>query len=448
MFGFLKPAPFAAPLPAAQVDPTYRRLRLQVFAGIFIGYAGYYLVRNNLALAIPDILREHPGYSKADLGNALTGLSIAYGLSKFLMGSVSDRSNPKYFLPLGLLLSAGITAAFGLSAGVYASLSAIFAVQFLNGWVQGMGWPPCGKTMVHWYSTRERGRWVSVWNTAHNVGGAMVAYLALVGVTLFHDWHAKFYFNAMIAAALAVGVFFLLQDTPQSRGLPTIEQYKDDYPVGYSAASERTLTFREILLKSVLNNGYLWAIAVANAFCYFVRYGVENWIPTYLETAKGFSFKESSFAWGLYEWSAIPGTIACGWISDKWFKGQRAPATILFMALTLVAVVVYWLNGKGPLWIDYAALIAIGFLIYGPIMLIGLQSLDLVPKKAAGTAAGFTGFFGYAFGSAISGTGVGWIADHWGWGGVFITMVACCLLTIAFSALTLGHRAQSESRAG
>jgi len=448
MFGFLKPAPFAAPLPPEQIDPTYRRLRLQVFAGIFIGYAGYYLVRNNLALAIPDILREHPGYSKADLGNALTGLSIAYGLSKFLMGSVSDRSNPKYFLPLGLLLSAGITAAFGLSAGVYASLSAIFAVQFLNGWVQGMGWPPCGKTMVHWYSTRERGRWVSVWNTAHNVGGALVAYLALVGVTLFHDWHAKFYFNAMIAAALAVGVFFLLQDTPQSRGLPTIEQYKNDYPVGYSAASERTLTFREILLKSVLNNGYLWAIAVANAFCYFVRYGVENWIPTYLETAKGFSFRESSFAWGLYEWSAIPGTIACGWISDKWFKGQRAPATILFMALTLVAVVVYWLNGKGPLWIDYAALIAIGFLIYGPIMLIGLQSLDLVPKKAAGTAAGFTGFFGYAFGSAISGTGVGWIADHWGWGGVFVTMVACCLLTIAFSALTLGHRAQSESRAG
>jgi OPA family glycerol-3-phosphate transporter-like MFS transporter len=116
------------------------------------------------------------------------------------------------------------------------------------------------------------------------------------------------------------------------------------------------------------------------------------------------------------------------------------------MALTLVAVVVYWLNATGPLWIDYAALIAIGFLIYGPIMIIGLQSLDLVPKKAAGTAAGFTGFFGYVFGSAISGSGVGWIADHWGWGGVFTTMVACCVLTIFFSALTLGHKAQSQAR--
>jgi OPA family glycerol-3-phosphate transporter-like MFS transporter len=181
-------------------------------------------------------------------------------------------------------------------------------------------------------------------------------------------------------------------------------------------------------------------------FCYFVRYGVENWIPTYFETAKGYSFKESSVAWSLYEVAAIPGTIACGWISDTWFKGKRAPATILFMALTLLAVLVYWFNAKGPLWIDYAALIAIGFLIYGPIMIIGLQSLDLVPKKAAGTAAGFTGFFGYVFGSAISGTGVGWLADHLGWGGVFTTMVGCCLLTIFFSALTLGHQAHSSSR--
>ncbi len=446
MIGPLRPAPFAPPLPAERVDPAYKRLRREVFAGIFVGYAAYYLVRNNLALAIPDILREHPEYSKAALGTALTGLSLAYGLSKFLMGSVSDKSNPKYFLPLGLLLSSAILAFCGLVKAVYASLFLLVALQTLNGWVQGMGWPPCGKTMVHWFSTKERGLTVSIWNTAHNLGGALVANFALLGVTLFHDWGAKFYFNALIAAGLAVAVYFLLQDTPQSRGLPPVEQYKNDYPPGYSEDHEQTLGFREIFFEHVLRNRYLWAIAVANAFAYFVRYGVVNWIPTYLETAKGFSFKQSSLGWSLYEYAAIPGTIACGWISDRWFKGRRAPATILFMALTLVAVVVYRLNIKGPLWVDYAALIAIGFLIYGPIMIIGLHALDLVPKKAAGTAAGFTGFFGYVFGSAMAGTGVGWIADHWGWSGVFATMVACCLLTILFSALTLGHKAESEGR--
>jgi OPA family glycerol-3-phosphate transporter-like MFS transporter len=440
MLGFLKPAPSAELCPAEQMDSTYRRLRWQVFAGIFLGYAAYYLVRKNFALAIPDILKEHPEYSKAALGAALTGTSVAYGFSKFLMGSVSDRSNPKYFLPLGLLLSCALTAVFGLAKGIYASLFAIIALQTLNGWVQGMGWPPCGKTMVHWFSTRERGRIVSVWNVSHNVGGALVASFALVGVALFADWGAKFYFNALIAAVFAVIVFFLMRDTPQSCGLPPIEEYKRDYPPGYSAEHERTFTFREIFFEHVLPNKYLWAIAFANAFIYFVRYGVVDWIPTYLQTAKGFSFQQSSLGWSLYEYAAIPGTLVCGWMSDKVFNGRRAPATILFMALTLVAVVVYALNRNGPLWIDYAALISIGFLIYGPIMLIGLHALVLVPKKAAGTAAGFTGFFGYVFGSAIAGSGVGWIADHWGWGGVFGSMIGCCLLAILFSAFTLRHR--------
>jgi OPA family glycerol-3-phosphate transporter-like MFS transporter len=440
MIGFLRPAPHVAPLPLDRVGPEYRRLRRRVFAGIFAGYAGYYLVRNNLALAIPDLLAEHPEYSKAELGTALTGLSIAYGLSKFLMGSVSDRSNPKYFLPLGLLLSSALMAAFGLYEAFYGSLTAIIVVMAANGWVQGMGWPPSGKSMVHWFSTRERGTVVSTWNVAHNVGGALVANLALLGVILFQDWGAKFYFNALIAALIAISVFFVLEDTPQSRGLPPVEKYKDDFPPGYSEAHEETLPFREIFLRYVLPNKYLWAIAIANAFCYFVRYGVVNWIPTYLETAKGFSFHESSFAWSLYEYAAIPGTIACGWLSDRWFRGQRAPMTMIFMALTLVAVVVYWMNLRGPIWIDYASLFAIGFLVYGPIMMIGLHSLDLVPKKAAGTAAGVTGLFGYVFGSAIAGTGVGWIADRWDWSGVFVTMVACCILAIAFVSLTLRHR--------
>jgi OPA family glycerol-3-phosphate transporter-like MFS transporter len=440
------PLMHVATVPAASVDREYRRNRRSVYAGIFIGYASYYLVRNNLALAIPDILKDYPQYSKADLGWALTGTSISYGISKFLMGSVSDRSNPKYFLPLGLLLSCAIMFVSGVFKMIYASLALVILLQIANGWVQGMGWPPCGKTMVHWFSTKERGLVVSFWNVGHNVGGGLVATFALWGVTLFHDWGAKFYFNAAIAATVAIVVFFLMRDTPAAYGLPPVEEYKNDYPPHYGTGEERKFTYREIFVDHVLGNKYLWAIAIANAFIYFVRYGVVNWIPTYLQTAKGFSFSQSSTGWALYEFAAIPGTIACGWMSDKVFKGRRAPATILFMSLTLVAVVAYWLNLHGPLWIDYVALFSIGFLIYGPIMIIGLHALDLVPKQAAGTAAGFTGFFGYVFGSAIAGSGVGWIADHFGWAGVFGTMVVCCLLTIAFSAMTLGHKAESATR--
>ncbi len=444
MLSILKPAPAAPPLDPAKIDPQYRRLRWQVFSGIFVGYAAFYLVRNNFALAMPDILKAHPNYSKTELGWAMTGLLTAYGVSKFIMGSVSDRSNPRWFMALGLLLSCAVTFSFGAIPGIYSSLFLIIALQTLNGWCNGMGWPPCGKTMVHWWSTKERGRTVAVWNVAHNVGGALIAVFATWAVGYFSDWGATFYFNAVIAAVVSGLIILLVRDTPQSCGLPSIEQFKNDYPPNYSAEHERTFTFKEIFFTYVLNNKFLWAIAVANAFVYFVRYGVVNWIPTYLQTAKGFNFKESGMAWTAFELAGIPGTILCGWMSDKVFKARRAPATILFMALTLVGLVVYGLNGKGPLWIDVASLIAIGFFIYGPIMMIGLHALDLVPKKAAGTAAGFTGFFGYFLGSAPSGAGVGWIAEKFGWGGVFITMIVCCLLTMVFSAMTLGHRATSS----
>ena len=194
-----------------------------------------------------------------------------------------------------------------------------------------MGWPPCGKTMVHWFSTKERGLVVSVWNVAHNVGGAIGRQLRALGVMLFGDWGAKFYFNAAIAAAVAVIVFFLMRDTPQSSGCLQSRSTRTTIRRTTTPSSERTFSYREIFVEHVLSNRYLWAIAVANAFVYFVRYGVVNWIPTYLQTAKGFSFQQSSIGWALYECAAIPGTIACGWMSDKVFKGRRAPATILFM---------------------------------------------------------------------------------------------------------------------
>ncbi len=92
---FFKPAPHVERLPADRVDSEYRKLRLQVFLGIFIGYAGYYFVRKNFSLAMPYLIEQ--GFSKGELGVILSAVSIAYGLSKFLMGIVSDRCNPRYF---------------------------------------------------------------------------------------------------------------------------------------------------------------------------------------------------------------------------------------------------------------------------------------------------------------------------------------------------------------
>ncbi|MCJ8351367.1 glycerol-3-phosphate transporter [Moritella sp.] len=429
MFGIFKPKEHIARLPADQVDSSYKYLRWQLFFGIFVGYAGYYLVRKNFSLAMPYLIEQ--GFSRGDLGVALSAVSISYGLSKFLMGSVSDRSNPRYFLTAGLLMSAAIMFTFGYMPWATSSITAMFVLLFLNGWFQGMGWPACGRTIVHWWSKKERGELVSVWNVAHNVGGGLIGPMFLLGLWAFNDdWHSAFYVPAFFAVLVAVFVWFTVRDTPQSCGLPPIEEYKDDYPDDYSTDHEQEMTAKEIFLKYVLNNKLLWSIAIANAFVYLIRYGVLDWAPVYLKEAKGFTVDGSSWAYFLYEWAGIPGTLLCGWISDKLFKGRRAPAGILFMALVTIAVLVYWFNPPGNPAIDMAALIAIGFLIYGPVMLIGLYALELAPKKAAGTAAGLTGLFGYLGGAVAANAVLGYTVDHFGWDGGFMVLVASCFASI------------------
>lgn len=437
MFRFLKPPPHIARLPEARIAPTYTWLRWQVFIGIFIGYAGYYLVRKNFSLAMPHLVEQ--GFSRGDLGVALSGVAIAYGIAKFLMGNISDRSNPRLFLPLGLALSAGIMFLMGMVPWATSSIAIMFVLLFLNGWFQGMGWPPCGRIMVHWWSQKERGSIVSVWNVAHNVGGGLIGPLFILGMGWFNDWHSAFYVPAAAALAVAVFAFIVLRDTPQSVGLPPIEEYKNDYPEDYDATHEQELSAKEIFVKYVLNNKLLWAIAFANVFVYLIRYGVLDWAPTYLKEAKHFSVDKSSWAYFLYEWAGIPGTLLCGWVSDKVFNGRRAPAGILFMALVFLAVLVYWLNPAGNPAIDMASLVAVGFLIYGPVMLIGLHALELAPKKAAGTAAGFTGLFGYLGGTVAANAIVGYTVDAFGWDGGFILLLISCGLSIVCLALTLKH---------
>ncbi|MGC4081684.1 MAG: MFS transporter [Vicinamibacterales bacterium] len=71
----------------------------------------------------------------------------------------------------GLLLSALANVAFGLSSVVLA-----FGIFWMiNGWVQGMGFPPCARLMTHWFPPEKLATKMSIWNTSHSIGAALVA---------------------------------------------------------------------------------------------------------------------------------------------------------------------------------------------------------------------------------------------------------------------------------
>jgi len=434
MWRSFRPAGHRPLVPAQEIDPLYRRLRRQIFIGIFVGYAAYYFVRKNFALAFPELSKQ--GFTNLELVFALSAVSIAYGFSKFIMGSVSDRANPRLFLPAGLALSAAIMLIMGFVPWATSSIAVMFVLLFLCGWFQGMGWPPCGRSIVHWWSHKERGRVVAVWNCAHNIGGGLPPLLALLALWWFKDWKGVFYMPAFAALLVAALVWFLMRDTPQSCGLPPIEAYKNDYPADYNQKNETELSARVIFLQCVLPNKLLWFIACANVFVYMLRYGILDWSPSYLQAAKHFTIDKSSWAYFFYEYAGIPGTLLCGYLSDTVFKGNRGATGVFFMALVTLATVIYRLNPPGQPGIDMLCMILIGFLIYGPVMLIGLHALELAPKKAAGTAAGFTGLFGY-------------LVDNFGWDGAFYLLIGGSALAVALLLMvTVQESRQKRLAAG
>ncbi|MDO5076887.1 MFS transporter [Corynebacterium sp.] len=430
---WLQSPPPAPRRPDAEVHARYPRLRFQVFMGIFLGYAGFYLIRNNISAIAPLLLNEDGAIDKPAVGIISNAVLISYGLSKFFMAMVSDRSNARYFLPLGLALSAVANLVVAFTPWISASVGLFATIMFINGWVQGMGWPPCGRIIVQWFSTSERGWKGSLWNTSHNVGGMGLPLLVGWGLHLTHDdWRSAYWLPALVALLIALVAFLLIRDNPPAVGLPPIDEYRDDpAKVEVDKAEGEKLSTKDLVFNHILKSRVIVLLALANVFIYALRYGVLNWVTTYLSEVHHMSITSGLVSFAAFELAGIVGTILAGWASDKIFHSNRSVTIALFVLAAGISIAAYWLAPLGtPFWVMALLVALIGGFIYGPVALIGLQALDLSPRDIAGTAAGFTGLFGYLLGATLASTGVGYLVHYAGWNITFITF-------LVFTALVL-----------
>lgn len=436
-FSLFPPPPEAPPLSGtrAEIQGLYRRLRQRQLALTFLAYAVYYFVRKNLSAVMP-LLERDLGVSKSQLGGFLTAHDLLYGTSKFVNGYFGDRSNARTFLAFGLLLSGLLNIAFGFSTTVMA----LGLLWCLNGWFQGIGFPPCARVLSHWFSTSERGTMWSIWNASHMVGAAGIAVWAgWLGET--YGWRWAFFAPAGVALLTALVILWALKDTPAEVGLPPIERRHDsepEEPVASAAApvsaQQETAEFRAFLRRRVFGNPYIWLICAANFFVYVVRISFLNWAPTYLHETKGYSLVAAGGLTASYEIAGLVGSIAAGVITDRFFRSRRAPLCVLYMLGTALAIFAFQHAPSGSGAWEGAALSAVGFLIYGPQFLVGVMTADIVSKRAAATAIGLTGFFGYLSG-LLSGWGLGRILELSGWNGGFAMLIASSLASAFCFAL-------------
>jgi OPA family glycerol-3-phosphate transporter-like MFS transporter/OPA family sugar phosphate sensor protein UhpC-like MFS transporter len=429
----LKPPPDAPLLDAtpAEVQRTYRYWRTRQLYSTFIGYAVFYIVRKNIPIALP-ALETELHLHKRDLGAMLTLHDLVYGASKFANGVLGDRSNPRYFMACGLALSAAMNVAFGASS----ALATLMTFWTLNGWFQGMGFPPCARVLSHWFRPEERGTMWGLWNTSHQVGAAAV--FVLSGYLMRHaGWRACFFVPALVALACSMFLVERLRDTPGSLGLPPIERFGESATATTPAHDDvpDASALRRIARARVFGNPIVWVVCVANFFVYAVRYGFVNWAPTYLHQVRHVPLDRAGGMVAGFEVAGLAGSLLAGWITDRFFASRRGPVCVLYALALAAFVFAFWRAPAGHTWLDALLLALIGAAVYGPQFLVGVMVADIATKHAASTAIGLTGLFGYASG-VVSGWGLGLVLDRFGWNGGFYVLLACSLMAALPFAFT------------
>jgi sugar phosphate permease len=402
------------------IDPRYRYHRPRILLWTIVGYAAFYFVRKNLSIAMPAMASDL-GITKADMGLFLTLHGLLYGVSKFANGILGDRCNARWFMAIGLLGSAALNFTFGLgSAVVFLGL-----VWMANGWVQGMGFPPCARLLTHWFEPRELAMKMSLWNTSHSIGAGAVVILCGYLVDHFGNWRLCFFVPATIATVVALLLMIFLRDTPTSVGLPELPATQDARPA---------VADRSVLREKVFSNPYIWVFSLANFFVYTIRYAVLDWGPTLLKESKGLTLSHAGWMVAAFEIAGVAGMLASGWITDKLFDGRGGRTCVFCMISCGAALAAFWFVPPGHVPASTALLMAAGFFIYGPQGLIGIAVANLATKRAAAAGVGLTGIFGYASG-ILSGWGLGWTADHHGWHVVFAgLLIVAALATDCFLA--------------
>lgn len=417
---------------------------MQSYLVVFIGYMAMYLIRKNFNIAQNDMIETY-GLTKTDLGLIGLGFSITYGIGKTVVSYYADGKNTKQFVPFMLILSAICMLGFSASMGG-GSIALFLMISFyaLSGFFQSTGGSSSYSTITKWTPRKKRGTFLGFWNLSHNVGGAAAAGVALFGANVFFNGHVigMFVFPSIIA--LIIGFIGLRygSDSPEAYGLGKAEElFGEEISEEDRNTEENQLTKWQIFVQYVLRNKVIWLLCFANIFLYIVRIGIDQWSPVYAYQELGFSKDAAISGFALFEVGALVGTSLWGYLSDL-ANGRRALTACIALGLIVFTLEFYQFATNEFMYLT--ALFALGFLVFGPQLLIGVAAVGFVPKKAIAVADGVKGTFAYLIGDSFAKLGLGMIADGTpifgltGWSGTFAALHASaitCIGLLAFVAI-------------
>lgn len=387
--------PSGKTVPENEIRSRYLSIRNKTFWGVTVAYSLYYVCRMSLSVVKQPLIDEGV-LTAGQLGIIGSALLFVYAVGKFLNGFIADYCNIRRFMFTGLAVSAGINLLMGI-LGIVNGYSAIplyvifilFAVLWgLNGWMQSMGSPPGVISLSRWFPQSRRGTFYSIFSASPYLGEFISFILTGLIVGAF-GWQWGFVVAAAAGGAGALLILLTVSDTPESQGLPSIQQLS-----GESVKPVDKMPTRE-LQKMIFKHPGIWIIALSSSFIYITKYAIAGWGVLFLQKERAFSLEQATQIIAFSAVFGVLGTVLAGWLSDRVFKGDRVWPAILSGVVSFMSLALFLFAGGG--YAMNIAYVSVFSLSVGVLYCIvaGLMAVDIVPRKATGAALGIVGISSY-----------------------------------------------------
>lgn len=387
--------PIAEKVPQEKVADTYKTLRNRTFWGATAAYSLYYICRLSMGV-VKQPLIDNEVLTAGELGIIGSAFYFVYAFGKFMNGFIADYCNIRRFMATGLFISAIINLLIGLFGFFHGAAHIPGAVIFttfallwgINGWMQSMGSPPGIINLSRWFPLSKRGTFYSIFSATPYIGEFLSFGITGVVVAAL-GWHYGFVvasIGGFIGTAL---ILLLMSDTPESKGLPSVQELSGETPV-----KEDKMPTREVQ-KTVLKHPGIWIIALSSAFIYITKYAIAEWGVLFLQKAKEYSLSQASWIIGFSGVFGVMGTVLAGWLSDKIFNSDRVKPAIISGMISFISLGLFlFADGGAILNVFYVSLFSLSVGVLYCIV-AGLMAVDIVPRKATGAALGIVGISSY-----------------------------------------------------
>lgn len=383
--------------------PPARRSRLRWTFIAIIVMAGVinYLDRNTLSIGNTTIAADL-GFNTIEMGLLLSAFSWPYAIANLPAGYLVDKFGAKRMFAWA---AAGWSVVTMLTAAVR-SFPLFYAARVALGVTESPFFTSGLKVADRWFAKDERSLPISIINTGSQIANAIAPPL-LTFLLLTMSWQGMYLVVGAIGVVVALVWWKIYRD-------PTIQEEAEikgaDWVAAREAEKADAAAHPQASWFSLLRQPTTWFMILGAFGLFYTIWVYLTWLPSYLQTSRGFSLKEIGWVASLPFIAGILGVLTGGWISSRLVA--RGLRTLTARKIPIVVGAVLAAASVLPVaWIEstpvVVALLTLGyFFAQVPIGVIWTLAADVAaPHQVAslGAIQNFGGFVGAAVAPVVTG---------------------------------------------